>query len=234
MIVNEIFVSLQGESTFAGVPCIFIRLTGCNLRCTYCDTRYAFSEGKDVSIPQILEKVELLSAPWRKFLTEKNGKLPIVEVTGGEPLVQNETPQLLRTLCDNGYTVLLETNGSFPLDSIDSRVRKIIDIKVPSSGVSVPPDVLQIFALKTHDEIKFVLGCLEDYDWVKAYILNHWSTLKDITLLMSWYEMDSSQRQKVHPISRSELADLIVKDSLPVRLQVQLHKVLWPSELRGK
>ena len=218
--VIETFTSLQGESTYAGAPCFFIRLAGCNLRCSYCDTVYAQETGQSLSIDQLLEITELEKLRWNGH--SLNGDiLPIVEVTGGEPMIQEETPLLLKRLCEAGYTVLLETNGSIALDKVDLRVRKIVDVKVPSSGES-------------GNEIKFVLGSLEDYHWVKKFLEVRPALSQKNTVLLSWYDMSNSVPKGEHPISRTELAEFIIRDALPVRMQVQLHKILWPDIERGR
>ena len=231
--VVETFTSLQGESTFAGVPCFFIRLAGCNLRCSYCDTVYAQGSGQPLSIEQLLEITELEKLRWNGH--SLNGDiLPIVEVTGGEPMIQAETPLLLKRLCEEGYTVLLETNGSLALDKVDPRVRKIVDVKVPSSGESGKNLPACLEQLNPHDEIKFVLGCREDYQWVRKFLDARPALSQKNTVLLSWYDMSNSVLKGEHPISRTELAEFIIRDALPVRMQVQLHKILWPDIERGR
>ena len=231
--VVETFTSLQGESTYAGVPCFFIRLAGCNLRCSYCDTVYAQGTGQALSIDQLLEITELEKLRWNG--RSLNGNiLPIVEVTGGEPMIQEETPLLLKRLCEAGYTVLLETNGSIALDKVDPRVRKIVDVKVPSSGESGKNLPACLEKLSPHDEIKFVLGSLEDYHWVKKFLETRPVLSQKNTVLLSWYDISNSVPKGEHPISRTELAEFIIRDALPVRMQSQLHKILWPDIERGR
>lgn len=239
--VNEMFCSLQGESSFSGVPCFFIRLSGCNLRCSYCDTAYAFAEGRDMAIEAILGEVAEAAKPWRGAGFSGH-LLPLVEVTGGEPLLQKETPELLRRLCDGGYTVLLETNGSLELDEVDGRVIKIVDMKAPSSGESSKnlPGILE--KLGGSGEVKFVLGSREDYDWMKDFLEARPRLAERCTLLVSWCDLArTAQGQGLkpvpaghHPVSRRWLAEAILRDCLPVRMQVQLHKILWEETERGR
>ena len=165
LVVNEIYLSLQGESTFAGLPCIFVRLTGCDLRCSYCDTAYAFTEGKKRALVEILEKVRQLAAPFSNSkLKTKNSKLPLVELTGGEPLLQKNSLSLMKQLCDDSFTVLIETSGAHDISKIDPRVCRIVDLKCPSSGEAGRNRLENIPHLRASDEIKFVIGTMEDYE----------------------------------------------------------------------
>jgi 7-carboxy-7-deazaguanine synthase len=242
LVVNEIYLSLQGESTFAGLPCVFIRLTGCDLRCSYCDTAYAFTEGKKRSLAEILEKVRGLAAPFSnsKFKTQ-NSKLPLVELTGGEPLLQKNSLPLMKALCDDGFTVLIETSGAHGISKIDPRVHRIMDLKCPSSGEAARNLISNLAHLKSTDEIKFVIGTLEDYEWAKVQIATH--KLDAICpLLLSWVHPLAPQQQNkvlkkvpagLTPISRKHLAEIIIADALPVRFQIQQHKVIWSPEQRG-
>src|SRR5436309_5813683 len=183
LVVNEIYLSLQGESTFAGLPCIFIRLTACNLRCSYCDTAYAFTEGAKKSLADVQAEVEKLAAPFRQGGNRSGGqagrvstldsRLPLVELTGGEPLLQKNALPLMKALCDEGFTVLLETSGALDIAPVDPRVRRIMDLKCPSSGESARNRWENLAHLKGTDEIKFVIGTLEDYDWSKKMIATH-------------------------------------------------------------
>lgn len=239
--INEMFCSLQGESTFAGLPCYFIRLAGCNLRCSYCDTAYAIAEGREVSIEEILRETAEAAKPWRG-VGFSGHLLPLVEVTGGEPLAQKETPELLRRLCDAGYTVLLETNGSLEPDEVDGRVIKIVDVKAPSSGENPKnlPGILE--KLGGSDEVKFVLGSREDYDWMKDFLRERPRLTERCTVLVSWCDLARAPQgqglkpvpEGHHPVSRRWLAEAILRDCLPVRMQVQLHKVLWAETERGR
>jgi 7-carboxy-7-deazaguanine synthase len=242
LVVNEIYLSLQGESTFAGLPCIFIRLTGCDLRCSYCDTAYAFTEGKKKSLEEILTEVKRQAAPYRSSaLRTPHSALPLVELTGGEPLLQKNSMPLMQQLCDDGFTVLIETSGAHDISKIDPRVHRIVDLKCPSSGEVERNLFLNIAHLKTTDEIKFVIGTREDYDWARQQIATH--KLNAICpLLFSWvHPLAPEQQNKVlkkvpaglTPISRLELAEKIIADALPVRFQIQQHKIIWPPDQRG-
>jgi 7-carboxy-7-deazaguanine synthase len=239
LVVNEVYLSLQGESTYAGLPCIFVRLTACNLRCSYCDTAYAFTEGKKQELAEVLEEIRRLAAPFSGRPGEC--KLPLVELTGGEPLLQANTLPLMKTLCDEGFTVLIETSGAHDISGIDPRVRRIMDLKCPSSGEVLRNRWENLKHLKSSDEIKFVIGTAEDYEWTKRQIAEH--KLANICpLLVSWVQPLTPEQQDKSlkrvpagqtPISRRELAERVIADALPVRFQVQMHKVIWPPDERG-
>jgi len=242
LVVNEIYLSLQGESTFAGLPCIFIRLTACDLRCSYCDTAYAFTEGKKQTLTEILAEVKRQAAPFSNSqLSTLNSQLPLVELTGGEPLLQKNSLPLMKSLCDDGFTVLIETSGAHDISKIDPRVRRIMDLKCPASGEVARNRFENIAHLKSTDEIKFVIGTVEDYEWAKRQIAAH--KLDSICpLLFSWVhplapEQQSKALKKVPaghtPITRRDLAERIITDALPVRFQIQQHKIIWPPEQRG-
>ena len=209
--VNEIFYSIQGESSYIGIPCILVRLTGCNLRCSYCDTRYAYEEGTRWELSDILDQV----ASYRCRL---------VEVTGGEPLLQEETPLLIRTLLDGGYDVLLETNGSLPIHAIDRRCVRIVDIKCPSSGESHRNDFSILDDLSERDEIKFVLSERNDYEFARTILIS-----RNLAARTS-HPPILSVTERLDP---KELAQWILDDHLQVRLQLQLHKILWGRDVRG-
>ena len=242
LVINEIYLSLQGESTHAGLPCVFIRLTACNLRCSYCDTAYAFNEGKKMSLEEVLKRVRELAEP---FANSKSGvpspRLPLVELTGGEPLLQKNCLPLMKSLCDDGFTVLLETGGAHNISLVDPRVHRIMDLKCPSSGEVERNNWENLKYLKVTDEIKFVIGTHEDYVWAKQQVAGH--KLDSLCpLLISWVhpllpEQQDKSLKRVPagqtPISRRELAEKIIADALPVRFQVQMHKVIWPPEQRG-
>jgi 7-carboxy-7-deazaguanine synthase len=239
LVVNEIYLSLQGESTFAGLPCIFVRLTACNLRCSYCDTAYAFMEGKRQSLADILAEIHRMGAPFANRIHEH--KLPLIELTGGEPLLQANALPLMKTLCDEGFTVLIETSGALDISKVDPRVRRIMDLKCPSSGEILRNRWENLPHLKETDEIKFVMGTLEDYRWAREKITEH-KLAAICPLLFSWVQpLTPAQQDKtlkkipdgLTPISRSELAERIIADALPVRFQVQMHKVIWSPDQRG-
>lgn len=208
--INEIFYSIQGESSAMGLPCVFVRLTYCNLRCSYCDTEYAFYEGKDMSIDEILADV-------------KKYNCNLVEITGGEPLVQENVNELMKQLCDLDYKVMIETGGSLPMKDIDKRVKIIMDLKTPSSKMMNKNLYENIDILKPEDEVKFVIGNREDYDWSKE-IIKKYSLSGKYTVLMS---------PVFNAVENIDLAKWILEDKLDVRFQIQLHKYIWHPETRG-
>ena len=242
LVVNEIYLSLQGESTFAGLPCVFVRLTACDLRCSYCDTAYAFTEGKKMPLEDVRAEVLRLAKPFEgQSAILAPYRLPLVELTGGEPLLQRNSLFLMERLCDDGFTVLIETSGAHDISQIDPRVRRIVDLKCPSSGEVLRNRWENIAHLKAGDEIKFVIGTKEDYAWATEQIARHQLGSRCL-LLMSWVEPIGVAQQ--HPslkrvpqgatsITRRELAERIIADALPVRFQVQMHKVIWPKDARG-
>lgn len=202
--INEIFFSIQGESTFVGLPTIFIRLTGCPLRCQYCDTEYAFHDGEKMSIQSILQNIS-------------NFRSRFVTVTGGEPLAQKSCLTLLTQLCDEGYQVSLETSGAMDVAEVDERVSKIIDIKTPGSKESEKNRFDNLKYIKPDDEIKFVICNRDDYLWTKKTIQEHQLTERCEILLSSSHD----------ELSPTDLADWVIEDQLTVRLQLQMHKYLW-------
>ena len=242
LVVNEVYLSLQGESTFAGLPCVFVRLTACNLRCSYCDTAYAFTEGKKRELSEVRADVLRLAKQYPDFrLQTSDFRLPLVELTGGEPLLQPNALVLMKQLCDDGFTVLIETSGALDISKVDPRVRRIMDLKCPASGEVERNRFENIPHLKATDEIKFVISTVEDYEWAKQQIAAH--KIDTICpLLMSWvHPLRPEQQDKslkrvpdgLTPITRKDLVERIVADALPVRFQAQLHKIIWPPEQRG-
>jgi 7-carboxy-7-deazaguanine synthase len=239
LVVNEVYLSLQGESTFAGLPCIFVRLTACNLRCSYCDTAYAFTEGTPREIPGIIEEILSIARPYSSPVSAN--RLPLVELTGGEPLLQKNSLRLMRDLCELGFTVLVETSGALDISQIDSRVRRIMDLKCPSSGESARNRVENISQLRSTDEVKFVIGTREDYEWAKGKLVEH-NLVQKCPVLFSWVSPLTQEQQHPalkrvpegqHAISRLELVERIIADALPVRFQLQMHKFIWQPEQRG-
>lgn len=210
--VSEIFYSIQGESTSAGRPCVFVRLAGCNLRCSYCDTRYAYEGGKQMSIEEIMERV----LPY---------KCNLVEITGGEPLIQEHTPKLVERLLEDGFDVMLETNGSRDISVIDERCARIVDIKCPSSGMKDRNDLDNLTQLNANDELKFVIGSEEDYIFAKK-IVRLFELVSDGTIPINF----SPVFEKMAP---QRLAELILEDHLKVRLHLQIQKYVWPPGKRG-
>jgi len=209
--INEIFHSIQGESTKAGLPCVFVRLTYCNIRCVYCDTEYAFYEGVDRSIDDIVDEV-------------KSFNCKLVEITGGEPLVHENVHNLIKELCDLGYEVLIETGGSLPIENIDKRVKIIMDLKTPCSRMEKKNRYENIQHLKSTDEVKFVIGSREDYEWVKDIILTYDLLNKVEQVLLS---------PVFDKVENIQLAEWILQDKLNVRFQLQMHKYIWHPETRG-
>ena len=210
--VNEIFYSIQGESSYAGYPCVFIRLTGCNLRCSYCDTQYAYHDGEAFQLNEIINRVA-------KY------KLNLIEITGGEPLIQDETPELINILIKRGFRVLMETNGSQDIGVVNRNCIKIVDFKCPSSGEEPNNDYKNLERLSISDELKFVIGTREDYEYAKGIFENLTveKKKKNITHFSPVY----------HRISPKSLAEWILQDRLNVKLQIQLHKIIWRPDQRG-
>lgn len=239
LLVNEIFLSIQGESSYAGWPCVFVRLTGCNLRCSYCDTAYAFDEGQRFGIHEVVFKILALAEAYTHKAAFQ--PLPIVELTGGEPLLQPGSLDLMSILCDKGFTVLLETNGSLDIGTVDERVHRIVDIKCPSSGEHHRNLWENIGKLTAQDEVKFVIASHEDYEWARQVVTER-ALHRICPVLFSWASpMEPSQRDPAlrpippghRPITRRELAERIIADAMCVRFQLQLHKFIWPSDKRG-
>ena len=208
--INEIFYSIQGESSYTGLPCIFIRLTYCNLRCSYCDTEYAFYDGKDISIDDILSEI-------KKYPTD------LVMVTGGEPLIQDYCINLMEKLIAENYSVMLGTSGSMKLNKVPKKVIKIVDFKCPSSDMMEKNDWQILSDIQKQDEIKFVIGNKKDYDWSKKMITKYKLNELCPVLFSPVYNVMSIQ----------DLSEWILKDGIKVRLQSQLHKHIWGPETKG-
>jgi 7-carboxy-7-deazaguanine synthase len=206
----EIYTSIQGESTCAGLVCTFIRLAGCNLRCSYCDTEYAYDEGTEISVDELLGKA-------------LNRRVDLVEVTGGEPLLQEETPILVKRILDEGYRVLIETNGSFPIGGIDRRATVIMDVKTPASGMSNMMNLENLRMLKPTDEVKFVVADRADYEWARDFT-QEYSLVKRCRVLMS---------AVFGKLSPENLSTWIIEDCLGVRLNLQLHKYVFGPDRRA-
>ena len=205
--ITEIFYSLQGETDTVGLPTVFIRLTGCPLRCVYCDTAYAFSGGQRMTFDEIFKKVEAYQP---RYIT----------VTGGEPLAQPACLPLLSALCDKGYTVSLETSGALDISNVDARVVRVMDLKTPSSGELNKNRMDNLSCLSDKDQVKFVIGDKADYDWSKSILEQHALAQKAKVFFSPIHKT----------MSPTQLADWIIKDNLPVRFQLQLHKYLWNDQ----
>jgi 7-carboxy-7-deazaguanine synthase len=210
MRITEIFHSIQGESTYAGQPCVFVRLTGCPLRCTWCDTEYAFYGGQEVSDTDILAKIRTFDCP-------------LVEVTGGEPLAQPGCFPLISKLCDAGYTVLIETSGAIDITAVDPRAHVILDIKCPGSGMTDRMHWPNVQKLAAKDEAKFVLADRADYDWARD-VITQYDLAHRCTVLFS---------PVFGTLELRHLAEWVLADRLPVRVQTQLHKLIWTPDMRG-
>ena len=208
--VTEIYKSIQGEGSRAGYPCVFIRLTGCNLRCTWCDTEYGYNGGKDMSLADILEQVKKLSCK-------------LVEVTGGEPLLQDETPELIDSLLNENYTVLLETAGSIDISCVSEKVTRIVDMKCPGSGMVEKNLYKNLDLVTDKDEVKFVIKDRADFDWSLDLIKKH--------------NLESKTQILISPvfgeIEEEKLADWLLESGITARLQVQLHKIIWGPDKTG-
>ena len=209
--INEIYLSVQGESTWAGLPCVFVRLTGCDLRCTYCDTEYAFFEGKKRPLQEIFDEVLAFDCSQ-------------VEITGGEPLLQRNVLPLMAALCDAGKTVLIETSGAHDISKVDPRVHRIMDLKTPSSGECARNLFSNIVHLNQNDEVKFVLGSREDYEWTREQIRAHALDTRVRAVLLS------PIFGKIEP---RDIVEWMLADKVPARFQLQMHKFIWEPRARG-
>ncbi|MBN1516591.1 radical SAM protein [Candidatus Sumerlaeota bacterium] len=209
--IYEIFQSVQGESTWAGLPCVFVRLAGCNLRCVWCDTDYAFTGGREMSLGEILEAVARLDCP-------------LVEITGGEPLLQKNCPALAQALIDAGYQVLIETSGALSIDVLPAGAIRIMDLKCPGSGECERNDWRNIELLAPRDEVKFVIADRADYEWARGVIREHALQQRCNAVLLS---------PVFGAIDPRRIAEWMLEDKLPARLQLQIHKIIWDPKQRG-
>ena len=208
--VNEIFYSIQGESSFSGLPCVFIRFTFCNLRCNYCDTEYAFYDGNELTIDEIINEVDQY-------------KCHLVEITGGEPLLQENIHLLIQDLFNHNYEILLETGGHIDIGQVDKRVKIIMDIKCPSSGESDKVLWSNLQKLNSTTELKFVIGDKNDFDWALSVIEKNKLNQKNKIIFSPVFGQ----------IENEKLADWILKSKLPIRMQLQIHKYIWHPDKRG-
>ena len=226
MQITEIYKSLQGESTYAGMPCVFVRLTGCNLRCSWCDTEYSFYGGRKMISDEIFGEVERLSP---------DGGL--VELTGGEPMLQErELVPFMAQLIGAGYTVLLETSGERPLNKVPKQVIKIVDVKCPDSGEPDTFDMENLEALKSHDEVKFVLSSRGDYEFAREFVARHQLAQRVRAVLFSpAFRKDASGVRDASQclLDPQELAEWMLADNVPARLGLQLHKFIWDPAVKG-
>lgn len=220
--VNEIFFSIQGESTRAGLPCVFVRLTGCPLRCRYCDTEYAFRAGGAMTVDAVIGEVMRHDAP-------------LVEITGGEPLAQKNVHLLMSRLCDLGRTVLLETSGAIDISECDPRVIRILDIKTPGSGEHERNLWSNLAHLHNSDEVKFVITDRHDYDWARMIMHEHNLADRCAAVLMSpvFEQQPGREIAGCKELPARQLAEWILADYLPVRMQLQMHKFIWEPQTRG-
>jgi 7-carboxy-7-deazaguanine synthase len=224
MQITEIFRSIQGESTHAGLPCIFVRLTGCNLRCVWCDTAYAFHGGTKMSVEEILEKVNGLAG------TGAN-RIPLVELTGGEPLLQPEILPLSEKLLAAGYTVMIETSGERFVGNLPKEVIKIVDVKCPDSGEGGTFNMANLAAVDSKDEIKFVIASRRDYDFARDFTREHALAARVRQVIFS--PVFADPEGKWPAMDARSLAEWILADQLPVRLGLQLHKFIWDPAMKG-
>ncbi len=224
MVITEIFKSIQGEGTRAGLPCIFIRLTGCNLRCKWCDTEYAFHGGTRQSVDKVVAQADQLAG-------EGSTRVPLVEITGGEPLIQPETPALAEKLLAAGYTVMIETSGERFIGCLPREVIKIVDVKCPDSGERDTFNSENLNALSREDEVKLVIASRRDYEFAREFTLKHQLADRVRQVLFSPVSPDPAGRWP--GLSARELTEWMLSDSLPVRLSLQIHKFVWDPAMKG-
>ena len=229
MVITEIFKSIQGEGTRAGLPCIFVRLTGCNLRCTWCDTAYAFHGGKKMSVEEVLARVDELAGRGETAAAE--AVVPIVELTGGEPLLQEEIVPLAEKLLAAGYAVMIETSGERFIGGLPREVTKIVDVKFPDSGEPDTFEMRNLEALSENDEVKFVLSTRRDYEFARDFTARHGLARRVKEILFS--PVSEDPQGKWPGLEPHTLVEWILADGLPVRLGLQLHKFIWDPATKG-
>ena len=230
MVITEIFKSIQGEGTRAGLPCVFVRLTGCNLRCTWCDTAYAFHGGKKMEVEEVLARVDELAGR-AEGLAGSRAAVPLVELTGGEPLLQEEIYPLAEKLLGANYTVMIETSGERFIGRLPRKVIKIVDVKCPDSGEPDTFDMRNLEELSEEDEVKFVISTRRDYEFAREFTIRHGLAGRVKQVLFSpVFEDPEGKWAGLEPRS---LAECILKDGLPVRLGLQLHKFIWDPATKG-
>jgi 7-carboxy-7-deazaguanine synthase len=230
MVITEIFKSIQGEGTRAGLPCIFVRLTGCNLRCTWCDTAYAFLGGQKMSIDEVLTRVDELAGRGAKSPASQ-AAAPLVELTGGEPLLQEEVYPLAEKLLALGYTVMIETSGERFIGKLPPEVIKIVDVKCPNSGEPDTFEPRNLDALSRNDEVKFVLSTRRDYEFARDFTAQHELASRVKQVLFS--PVFEDREGKWPGLGPQTLVEWILEDGLPVRLGLQLHKFIWDPATKG-
>jgi 7-carboxy-7-deazaguanine synthase len=227
MYITEIFKSIQGEGTRAGVPCIFVRLTGCNLRCTWCDTAYAFHGGTKMTVPEVLDQVQALN---RNSDGTPLG-ISFVELTGGEPLLQKEIHQLAQQLIAGGYTVMVETSGERFIGELPNEVIRIVDVKCPDSGEPDTFDLRNLEALNERDEVKFVISSRKDYEFARDFVKNHKLDTRVNAVLFSPVHDDPQGQWR--GLEARQLVEWMLQDGIGARLGLQLHKIVWNPAMRG-
>jgi len=230
MVITEIFKSIQGEGTRAGLPCIFVRLTGCNLRCTWCDTAYAFHGGKKMGVEQILGRVDELAGRHNE-MPGSQAAVPLVELTGGEPLLQEEIYPLAEKLLAEGYCVMIETSGERFIGGLPREVVKIVDVKCPDSGEADTFEMRNLEALSENDEVKFVLSTRRDYEFARDFTARHGLAQRVKQVLFS--PVFEDPQGKWPGLEPRDLVEWILADGLPVRLGLQLHKFIWDPVTKG-
>jgi 7-carboxy-7-deazaguanine synthase len=230
MFITEIFKSIQGEGTRAGLPCVFVRLTGCNLRCTWCDTAYAFHGGTKMTVEEVLDRVEKLAGR-AGDVSGAQARVPLVELTGGEPLLQQEIYPLAEKLIAAGYTVMIETSGERYAGQLPTQVIKIMDVKCPDSGEADTFEVRNLEVLEAKDEVKFVLSTRRDYEFARDFTQRHHLAEKVKQVLFSpVFEDPAGKWPGLEP---RQVVEWMLADGLPVRLGLQLHKFVWNSATKG-